>query len=137
MMNQMDRSGARSQPVLHKESNADSLFASMYKPGRRASFEGRKLNWEFVETLQESLNTLYRLEAVSEVGERHSYLNLIDLKYRKNPQIINTIKDVGSIMEMVKHKPLLDKTKLTKTDIKLLVKKLKEHISESNQLINS
>lgn len=109
----------------------------MYRPNRRASFDGRKLNWEFVETLQESLNTLYRSEAVSEVGERHSYLNLIDLRHRKNPEIAKTIKEVGAVMEMVKHKPLLDKTKLTKTDIKVLVKKLKEHINQAQDAKNT
>ncbi len=89
---------------------------------------GKTLDWQFAETLQESLNLLYRSEAVSEVGERHSYLNLIDLKYRKNPEIVKTVQEVGSIMEMVKHKPLIDKTKLTRTDIKVLMKRLKEHI---------
>lgn len=138
LMSKEDRTGAKSHPVQHHNDRTDSLFASMYKPAasRKTLSGGKSLNWEFVETLQESLNMLYKSEAVSEVGERHSYLNLIDLKYRKNPDIIKTIQDVGNAMDLVKHKPLLDKTKLTRTDIKLLVKKLKEHVSNQTDLEN-
>lgn len=69
---------------------------------------------------------------MSEVGERHSYLNLCDLKHRKNPDIVQTITDVTNVIDIVKHRPLLDKTKLTKTDIKVLVKKLKEYIGKTD-----
>ncbi len=64
----------------------------MYKPlNPKESVLTGEINWEFVSNLQEKLNMLYSSEAVSEMGERHSYLNLTELKYRKNPEIVATI----------------------------------------------
>ena len=85
-----DRSLAKSQPI---QKHSDFLFASMSKSSSKIKDEGEKplYDWDFVANLQERLNVLYKCEAVSEMGERHSYLNLIDLKYRKNPDILQTV----------------------------------------------
>ena len=119
---------AKSHPVKHQQAREDSIFASMYKPAAKHPRDKKQVDFDFVNGFHDSLNSLYKSEAVSEVGERHSYLNLSELKYRKNPDITKTINDLGVAIEMVKHRPLLDKTKITKSDIKILVKKLKEKV---------
>lgn len=79
---------------------------------------------------------MYKAEAISEVGERHSYLNLVELKYRKNPDIQRTLADLTAAIELVKHRLLIGRGKLTSTDIRVLTKKLKERVEQENELRN-
>jgi hypothetical protein len=94
------------------------------------------MDWEFVANLQDRLTLLYKSDAVSEMGERHSFLNLQELKYRKNPEIQATLSDLGAAIKVVNHKPMLDRSKLTREDIQALVRKLKEEVQKEQETRN-
>ena len=112
----------------------DSIFMSMIGPPLGEG--GRTLDWEFAESFAEKIDSLYKTEAISEVGERHSYLNLMELKYRKNPEIQSLMSDVNYVLDLVQHKLLIGRGKLTSTDIKVMVRKLKEKIAEETEIKN-
>lgn len=76
MMTSDDRQMAMSEPV--KKTSRVSIFSPLVPAGTVQ----QEMDWQFVTGLQDSLNLLYSNEAVCEMGERHSYLNLSELKYR-------------------------------------------------------
>lgn len=118
---------AKSQPV--QKTSRVSIFSPLVPIGTVQ----QEMDWEFVVSLQDRLNLLYNSEAVCEMGERHSYLNLSELKYRQNPDLVKTVHEAIACMELSKYQPLLDKNKLTKTDITALIRKLKVTVVEEQQ----
>jgi len=63
-------------------------------------------DWKFLEEFSESINQLFMAEAISNVGDKHSYIVLSDMKQRKNPDVARVVNDLLSVIQFVNFKPL-------------------------------
>jgi hypothetical protein len=51
-------------------------------------------DWKFLEEFQILINDLFKAEAISNVGEKHSYILLTEMKKRKNPDVARVVNDL-------------------------------------------
>jgi hypothetical protein len=72
---------------------------------------------------------LFQAEAISNVGEKHSYLSLNDLKKRKNPDVANVVAELILVLNYVNYEPISKPDQLTRQDIENLIMSYKQQLN--------
>jgi len=89
--------------------------------------DSRVYDWNFLEDFHESLKCLFQAEAVSNVGDQHSYLDLVQLRQRMNPDVSCVVQDLDMILQFTAFKSAsYSKNRLSKNDTEALMQRYKE-----------